>query len=355
MDYDPFGFKRYGKFFRPLWVAMLAVPVCMVLSLVFFLIVISSSRDSELSSVNSAVYAWNYGKTAKDIASYSFMTKVMPSQGHGVYEQMKWTNEEDPEYKVHLDSDLRGALTDYDISYHILATNTSFEFPVLTINDDMVPVGMSELKCIYISWAPAKNANHTHEYQDVSGLPDCARASMGLWSEHDPAIGVDFYVWKQSTIEVSCSKSSCVKACESAGGWWSFDKDREYGNCYTYEVLDSLCLTVEKSTDIYGKISWTYKGGCFHDDSIARYHHGEPGSTYQFENVKIQLRSVNDPYIAAVKATDDDLEFSRSTSILEGLAWVFFIGFIASLSGLGVTLNWLKKHPQAYEEQRDIE
>jgi hypothetical protein len=313
MEFDPLNLRRFGKYYKPLWSTMVVTPICLLVSLLFFLIVLSSSRDSQLSAVNSAAYTWNTEALAKQMQTASFVTKIMPSQGHGVSDQMEWTNVEVPEYQAHLDTDLRGALTAYDVSYHIYAKDTLYKFPELILSEKMVPVGMSELKCLNVAWSSLNQANPTHAYQSIKNLPDCARASTGVWSEHDPTKGVDLYVWKQSTTDLSCSGSSCVDVCRAAGGTWVLDRSKDKGNCYIYDVLDSICLMVDKTEDAYGNVDWEYAGGCFNDDSPAGYKAGVPGETYLFASVTIQVRSVDDPYIAAVRATDDDLDFAGST------------------------------------------
>jgi hypothetical protein len=288
------------------------------------------------------------------------MVKVMPSQGHGVTDLMNWTNVEDPEYKSHLDSDLSGALTEYDVSYHLISNYSSFTFPSISISDAMVPVGRSETKCLHVSWAPKVQADHTHDYQPIKNLPKCSWASSGMWSEHDPTNGVDFLVWQQNTTEVSCFGSSCVEACKSAGGWWALQRNQVSGDCYVYEVLDSVCVIVDRVEDAYGNVDWEYAGGCFRDNSPARYHHGEPGKTYTFDSVMVQVRSAVDPYVAAARVTDDDFDFASSTvrltqSLLYSLAWLFFIAFLVTLGSFVAAVAWLKKNPMLYEEQRDVE
>jgi hypothetical protein len=150
MEADPLNLKRFGKYYKPLWRIMVLTPICLLLSLLCFYTVKSSSRNSEISAVNSAAYSWNTQGLAEDMRTVSFITKIMPSTGRGVTDQMEWTDVEVADYQAHLDTDLRGALTAYDVSYHIYSKGTSSNFPQLVIDPKMIPVGMSEHKCVYV-------------------------------------------------------------------------------------------------------------------------------------------------------------------------------------------------------------
>jgi hypothetical protein len=104
-----------------------------------------------------------------------------------------------------------------------------------------------------------------------------------------------------------------VDVCRAAGGTWVSNRSKDTGNCYVYEVLDSICLMVDRTEDAYGNVDWEYAGACYNDDSPAYYKHGVPGETYLFDSVTIEVRSLYDPYISAVRVTDNSVNFAGST------------------------------------------
>jgi hypothetical protein len=69
--------------------------------------------------------------------------------------------------------------------------------------------------------------------------------------------------------------------------------DSAPGRCYSYEVVDRICLTVkyEEHPDT-ASYSWNYAGGCFEDGSFARYTQADVGSTYSMDKLPIEVRQV---------------------------------------------------------------
>ena len=66
----------------------------------------------------------------------------------------------------------------------------------------------------------------------------------------------------------------------------------EGGRCYTYRILESICLMVAFEIDPKtSSYHWEYKGGCYGDKgSIAHYIEGEIGQKYNFVHVPIEVR-----------------------------------------------------------------
>mmetsp|Transcript_22802 Transcript_22802/g.17250 ORF Transcript_22802/g.17250 Transcript_22802/m.17250 type:complete len:126 (-) Transcript_22802:26-403(-) len=61
--------------------------------------------------------------------------------------------------------------------------------------------------------------------------------------------------------------------------------------CYTYYILEQLCLSVKQSDDPdTPEVEWMYYGGCFTGNRSATYVQAEPNSTYTFSDVMVTVR-----------------------------------------------------------------
>lgn len=234
------------------------------------------------------------------------MMKVLPSPGHGVVDRMQLTNVEESAWTS---NGIQSDLEPYTAAYHVYKNDTSDKFPTLAFNEKMVPVGLSQEKCVYFSWAPAANADRALEYEDVLGLPSCPLLQLNA---HDPHVGIKVHAWTQKILEVDCGGKSCVDSCRQMRGWWVFTKDRQSGTCYAYDLLDTICMKIRRIADRFGKPKYMYTGGCYAGNQTERYYSADPGSVYEFNNVTVEVRSDEDPYMAAVEMKGDSMTFSAS-------------------------------------------
>ena len=120
-------------------------------------------------------------------------------------------------------------------------------------------------------------------------------------------------LWKQHTKKASSQDECQVNAV------FVKSKTKEGGTCFSYDVMESICVavqfTLDEETASYG---WSYKGGCFEEGRIANYMPAVPGQEYTFDKLDFEVREVN-PGMA------ESLGFS--------LAGLF--GLLATLSILG--------------------
>lgn len=243
---------------------------------------------------------------AEALREVRMMMKVMPSPGHGVVDKMQWTESEPAEWAT---SSVKRELQPYNSSYHIYTNDTSSKFPTLIFNGHMVPVGLSQEKCVYFSWAPASAADRALAYQDVEGLPKC---SLFQLNAHDPHVGINVHAWQQKEVLIDCGGKSCEDACRQQRGWWVFSKSHQTGTCYAYDILDTVCVKVHRAVDRFGKVQLQYVGGCFGGNQTERYFPADPGCVYQFENVTVEVRSDMDPFVVATDIAGDGLGFGKS-------------------------------------------
>ena len=96
-------------------------------------------------------------------------------------------------------------------------------------------------------------------YKTVQGFPDCENAlnPKFRWQTSDPAKGVDFKVWTQDVEDVA-SESACK------GGVYRKKTFGDGGKCYTYNILQRICLMVAYTEHPESaSYTWEYRGGCY--------------------------------------------------------------------------------------------
>ena len=68
--------------------------------------------------------------------------------------------------------------------------------------------------------------------------------------------------------------------------------------CYKYEVMESICVSVQfkvdEETATYG---WSLAGGCFEGGRVSNYMWAKPGTDYTFDHLDFEVREYN-PSIA---------------------------------------------------------
>lgn len=270
--------------------------------------------------------------------SIAVRTKVMPSQGHGVQDQMAWTNKELPSNKLLLkdfDDD------DYTPSYHLYGNDTSLKFATFDFSDEMVPVGNSQEKCVYFEYAPSTSKQNSRAYVPLLDLPECSNAQKGLWSENDPKVGVAVPSWVQSSSP--CTGGSCSSHCDKKNGVWIGGSS---GNCYTYEILTEICVKVERIVDIYDKVKYRFDGGCYEDNKIGKYIQAKPKNVYRFSSVPILLRSNSDPFMTVTQSHTK----SKTTSnhLLNLAAFLLLVVALGTGAFFGVEYKKLKASGEGY-------
>jgi hypothetical protein len=170
-------------------------------------------------------------------------------------------------------------------------------FPKLAFTKSNVPVGDSSSMCITVSWAFTERGNNYDIMKRVGNFPKCRSAESGkfIWNLDDPVYGINIPVWKQKSIDIDCtSEEDCNKICS--------DKNAIYVNgrfskkCYYYDILDTICITIEYDSD---REEYNYAGGCFKDGKDYLMVPAEENQIYRFEGIEIEVRNKKDPVIKA--------------------------------------------------------
>jgi len=75
--------------------------------------------------------------------------------------------------------------------------------------------------------------------------------------------------------------------------------NKESGKCYTYQVLQRICLMI--AFKVHPKTSsyyWEYRGGCYSGGEIGVYEKATPGTDYRFDNIPIEVREDESVFVA---------------------------------------------------------
>lgn len=265
--------------------------------------------------------------------------KIMPSQGHGVQETMNWTNIESQSIKDILK---KNSLDKYTPSYHLYSKDTSMKFATFIFTDEMVPAGDSQEKCVYFELAPSSEKKNPLAYKPLEDMPECSRSKNGWWSFHDPKIGIDLPTWFQNELTLDCSGKSCIEKCTKKSGVWVLKADGVHGICYTYDIITQICITVETTTDTFGKVHWEYAGGCYSDNNPGVYVPAKPGNTYRFNSIPIYVRARNDPYVLLQHKNEKIVGNEESSgNFMRTMSILFFI--IALGTGVGCAVYYKKE------------
>ncbi|MDR3736716.1 MAG: hypothetical protein P4L10_14430 [Acidobacteriaceae bacterium] len=329
-DWDPFRLANRPKYKKFVMMLLYVAVAATAVSLFLYLILgIFSDRNSKLARYSKQVRAWKKKGESFKLSDISVALKIMPSENtRGNMVVMR-----------HQTSDLLtekklARAYNYSQSY-FFHTNTTMYFPVFHFEPENIPVGDSEIYCIHLFWTPSENEQTLELYDSVKGFPQCSKAfdQRVIWHQHDPKYGMEINTWRQEVhpVEGCNTRESCQKKCSKYNGIIKRTLKKDY-ICYSYKVLTDICLTLDyNATD-----SWAFAGGCFDDGSAARMAPAKPGETYNFENVKVQVRSKFDPYVVATKENTENDDFSFGVDIDFLYTFAFLILFVAILCGVVV-------------------
>lgn len=330
LDWDPFNLGEKKKYKKYVMLLLYIAIASIVLSIVLYLILaIFSDRSAKLSEYSQQVRSWKKKGEDKKISDISVAVKIMPS-------------ENTKKNMILLEQQTGNLLQDTKITraynysqVYFLHKNTAMYFPTFHFIREDVPVGDSEVYCVHAFWAPIGNLMLLEIYESIKGFPGCSKAfnERVSWHIHDPKYGVEVNTWKQqmSSLPNCNSREDCQTICDKTNGIAKRTRTKEYV-CYSYKVLTDICILVDyNATD-----SWTYKGGCFEGKSPLRYETATPGETYNFSNVRIQVRSANDPFIVVTKGSSDDTDLSLGSDIDFLYTLAFLLFFASVLCGVVV-------------------
>jgi hypothetical protein len=197
---------------------------------------------------------------------------------------------------------------------------TDLFFPKLNFQKENIPVGNSISMCLALSWSLKERGFNYDIMKSVKGFPRCKESETGkfIWNKDDPVYGIDVPVWRQNSIDLDCSdENECNNYCDSSYGGM-FVNGRNSKKCYTYDILDSICLVIEYDaiTDDY-----KYSGGCFKDNMHFVMIPAKKDQVFYFEGIEIEVRNKKDPIIVAGNLSNFSFSFG------ERLVFIIYIIF----------------------------
>lgn len=330
LEWDPFNLKERKKFKMCVMYILYAGTVAIVLSLFLYLLLsVFTDRSAKLSELHQKVKTWEQRDDFKLFSELTTTVKIMPSQntkGNMIVLKQK-TDISFKEKKIQ-------QLFNFSELY-FFHQNTTLYFPALHFHRENVPAGDSENYCIHIYYAAIENIMLLELYESVKEFPDCVMANnpKTSWYTHDPKTGVDFFTWRQETRPLTgCNtRETCQAQCDKFDGIAKKKLSKEY-NCYTYIVLTDVCMLIEYNTTL----GWVYRGGCFENGSPLRYEKAYPGTSYKFQNIGIQVRSVHDPVIVATRSSTGGDQYSLGANVDFFYTLAFLLFFLSILCGVVV-------------------
>jgi hypothetical protein len=107
------------------------------------------------------------------------------------------------------------------------------------------------------------------------------------------------------------------------------------GTCYSYDVLSSICIEVGLALDVDRvEEQWEFRGGCYKNDSPAKYERGVSGQSYTFDSIPIEVRASDDPYTVISKHAD----FEKTSEDYSFFSWLSQVSFGLFLTGSLVSI-----------------
>lgn len=186
-------------------------------------------------------------------------------------------------------------------------------------------MGDSLSLCLGAHWGLIERGKHYEIMKPIQGFPQCTAANEKIiWNDDDSIYGVDIPAWKQIMHEIDCNYEDCSDYCKSKYDG-VFVKGVNKNVCYSYEILDGICLVVKYDPL---KDEYFHHGGCFPGNNIYKLVPATPGEEVNFYNVEIEIRELNDPIAQAGELTDYGYSFGYFWRVILKLLIFAVIGLI---------------------------
>jgi hypothetical protein len=215
----------------------------------------------------------------------------------------------------------------YDLTTTYFRLNhTNNIFPKFKFTKEYVPLGDSVLMCLAANWADIEKGKSVGVMKPVQDFPNCSMAESGaiVWNELDPTNGVDIPVWTQHMYEAECSDAECDDYCASYYNGIFVDGVEKHV-CYSYDVLDSICLVVEYDKQIN---EYKYVSGCFENGKVYKMIPAELNKVYLFKGIEIEIRDRSDPVIKAAEWSNYSFKYGNG---FRYIAYLFNLILIADI------------------------
>jgi hypothetical protein len=259
-----------------------------------------ASKAALSSSFINKAKKWNKDKIADKLEQIKLKTRIMPSANDkdstAYMDWVSMTTGSESKNALQISSNFA-----YKKSLHLFNKTESY-FPTLNLNPEYVPYGDSKNYCLNLAWSPAQMWRIQSMYKQVTEQPMCIESENWdfKWQGNDTRAGVDIPVWRQSEEEISCSTTmTCKMACH---GVYKEGPKGSKGKCYNYEVVTNVCILVRPIINVdLVEEEWQFVGGCYDNDQIVMMEKGQAGKIYKFNDINIEVRADEDPYLAVAK------------------------------------------------------
>ena len=218
--------------------SFVAIPLTLFISLLcFFLSLLFAYLEGKYSiTTSNTIYDGSDKTVADNFDKIQIGLRVIPSHNEEANMIIMTPDKGVAEWEWEYDEGFKG-----DIEEAFFRTDHMQDyFPDMFFTAPHVPLGSSNPFCLHLDWIPRKNKLQKDRYYKIKNFGICAQAlnPKYRWQEGDPKEGKDIYLWKQHT-----AKAQFADECDE---WSIFIKSKveEGGTCYSYEVIESVCVAV---------------------------------------------------------------------------------------------------------------
>jgi hypothetical protein len=268
--------------------AIASLGVAVVFYTIAGVIVALSPNEVETATKNmSPTSLVNDDSYPDQLSKVQIAARVMPSQNEEFNSQLMAPST-DPSHMTGYYAD--GIVDDVTDDRFEISSFANY-FPDFHFMSEYMPMGSSKPYCLHLDWIDKKRASMRDRYLSVLNMPFCwgATSPKVRWESSYPKAGLDFQIFKQFSKE-----ASNADACDSNSLYKERKTPNTGGYCYSYQVIDAICLrvafVVDRSANTY---SWQYVNGCFDNGSIAHYVQATPDTVVDFSNLSIEVRQTN--------------------------------------------------------------
>jgi len=307
----------------------------------FYLILNITTNYHKLDNFEDYIEEFNKGQYPTKFKKINLGIKIMPS--YNLEKNILFMRQSTDPLKsiIYGSSSLANS---YGINPTYFRTNqTRKVFPKFSFTKENIPLGNSISLCMAANWGEIERGKHYEIMKPVKGLPQCSSVNEKfIWNEDDPIYGIDIPAWKQFMYEVDCNYEDCEEYCKDKYGG-AFVKGINKNVCYSYEILQGICMVIK-----YDPLrdDYTFHGGCYPGNNTYRMVPGILGEEVNFNNVKIEIRELNDPIVQAGEWTDYGYNLGHYWRYI---SFVLKFVLLAALGLLGYVLYDIYKTREKYK------
>jgi hypothetical protein len=342
INQDWFKAGRFGeKHVKQINIALLIITCVLLVSLIFYIIMFSTTNFSALDDLEEYVEKYDEEENAQ-FDNINLAMKIMPS--YNTEKNVLYMEHTNNFYKSKIENSL-DLMESFNMNNTFFFINkTALFFPRMSYITENVPIGDSISMCVAVSWTNKERGENYDIMKPVLDFPQCQQTLTGkfIWNNDDPKHGIDVPVWEQSSFDIDCTDvDECIKSCKERGAEFNINGINSK-KCYTYKVLDGICLTIEYDPNTE---DYKFTGGCFRNNKHYMMVDAVPDNVYRFDDVEIEVRNKKDPIIKAGEMSNFTFSFGTGWKYVGiFLNFLLILSFIALIGIIGLIFHYRRKY-----------